>query len=94
MSYGLEVRNSAGQVVLTVDSRLAHYVGSYIIPAIAPRSTANISVPGYSTDGTWFIFIRNASFYLGITEFTDYIQVFNSNYYSATPPGVIEVFTG
>lgn len=95
MSYGLEVSNSAGQVVLTVDSRLARYVDSYTIPTIAARSTVNISVPGYSTDGTWFIFIRGSILWLGITEITDYIQVFNSNFFgSYTSAAVIEVFRG
>jgi hypothetical protein len=100
MAYGLEVRNSSNQVVVTTDTRLAHYVNSYTIPTIPPRtigslSYVNITVPGYSTDGTWFIFIRGNTPYLGITEFNGYIEVANTNYFFPyTGAAVIEVFRG
>ncbi len=95
MAYGLEVRNSSNQVVVTTDTRLAHYVNSYTIPTIASRATATITIPGYSTDGTWFIFIRGNTNFLGITEFNGYLEIFNSYYYGPyTFAAVIEVFRG
>jgi hypothetical protein len=101
MAYGLEVRNSSNQVVVTTDTRLAYYVGSYTIPTIPARpaggapTSVNITIPGYSTDGTWFIFIRGETLYVGITEFSGYIEATNSNYFAAyTGAAVIEVFRG
>lgn len=57
MSYGLEVYNAAGVKILGVDERCPRVHGNYNTPAVAAGAgaTAFLSVPGMTTDGTWFV---------------------------------------
>lgn len=58
MSYGLRVWNASGSLRLdTTDfiGRLIQTGQVYIYPYSAQSKTVNVSVPGMSNDGTWFV---------------------------------------
>lgn len=90
MSYGLRVWNASNQLILEVTDRIGRYNSTVTLSAIAPRGSANYSVPGYALDGTWFYFIR-AGFTedLRITENSGSLSFFNESYYVSRGSEVI-----
>lgn len=55
MAYGLEVYNSAGLRIIGIDDRCPRFYGSYTVPGIRAGGSYFLSIPGMSTDGTWFV---------------------------------------
>lgn len=96
MSRGIKIWNAAGQVIVDVSDRLAYHHSTINLWNIGTRASSTISIPGYSTDGTWFLFFRGTpTDYLRFTEQASQILVFNEDYYYARGAGVIiEVFRG
>lgn len=96
MSSGIKVWNAAGQVIIDVSDRLAYHHSTINLWNIGTRASSTISIPGYSTDGTWFLFFRGSSpYYLRFTEQANQLTVFNEDYYAPHGAGVIiEVFRG
>lgn len=54
MSYGLQVFDANGGVVVDVSDRLTRLHSEYAV-TISPGQTVFVSVPGMATDGTWAI---------------------------------------
>lgn len=83
MSYGLRAWDSSGNLILEITDSIARFVGTYTIPLLAPRASTVVSVPGYSLDGTWSLYFLTGNYnYLAITEQTNGVYVFNTNYYN------------
>ena len=60
MSYGLRIWNSSGGLELDITDRITRFFAaySYSIPAFG---SVTVSIPGYSTDGTWFFFLTTGA---------------------------------
>lgn len=96
MSQGLRIRNASGQLTLEVTDRLARFHSTLALTNIGPRATANFSIPGYSSDGSWFLYFRDGSTsYLRFAEIAGGLSVFNEDWYQARGAGVIiEILRG
>jgi len=55
MSYGLQVRDGANNIILTITDRLTRFIAEYIV-TVPTRSTITVSIPGITPDGTWFVY--------------------------------------
>lgn len=96
MSFGLRVWDATGQLTLEVTDRIGRYHGTITLGNTAARGSTNYPVPGYSLDGTWFLFFRGLEpAYLKITEQAGNISIFNEDYYAAHGSGTfIDIFRG
>lgn len=93
MSQGLRIWDSNGALTHDITDSLARLHGLVTIGSIAPRSTIFFSVPGYSTDSTWFLFLLSGDFnFLQITEGSNGILIFNNDYFFNRGNVVISVF--
>lgn len=60
MSYGLQVRDGSGNVILTITDRITRFIAQYSV-FVSPSSTTTISVSNITADGTWFAYYLNTS---------------------------------
>jgi hypothetical protein len=60
MSYGLQVRDGAGNVILTITDRLTRFIAQYSV-SVSASSTTNVSIPDITADGTWFVYYLDRS---------------------------------
>ena len=95
MSHGLRVWNSAGNVIFDPGDRMGRFHTSIYIGSISPRASAVFSVPGFSTDGTWFMVVQGAiPQYIGLYEGSGSISAFNSDYIYARGGFTVYIFRG
>ena len=60
MSYGLRIWNSSGGLELDITDRITRFFASYSY-SIPRFGSVTVSIPGYSTDGTWFFFLTTGA---------------------------------
>lgn len=56
MTHGLQVFDSAGNMLLATSDGIARLVGEYTTGAISYGGSVFVSVPGMVTDGNWIVF--------------------------------------
>jgi hypothetical protein len=92
MSYGLEVYNSAGAKILGVDDRCPRFHGNFTVPSFG-AGTIFVSVPGMTTDGTWFADTFDTQFNVTWNIDAGGVSVRNASS-SASSQFVLAVFRG
>lgn len=92
MSYGLQVWNSSGQLILDVSDRLSRFIQSVTV-TLAKGASTTVPVAGYTTDGTWFVY-ATAYHYLTIVEVNNGIYIKNSSPTTLTITTTLYIFRG
>jgi len=63
MSFGLEVKDAAGGVVLSVSDRITRFITTITVSSLGPGASTAVNVSGIQNDGTWLIVARNIQSY-------------------------------
>lgn len=92
MSYGLQVWNSSGQLILDVSDRLSRFIQSVTV-TLAPGASITVPITGYTTDGTWFVY-ATSYIYVTIVEVNNGIYLKNSSQTNQTITTTIYIFRG
>lgn len=93
MAYGLQVWDESGQLVVDYTDRLGRANSTVVVGGLATRTGITVSVPGFSTDGTWFYCTSTAD-YAEITAQAGGFYVYNVSYYEPTTSFTIYIFRG
>jgi hypothetical protein len=85
MAYGLKVYDANGNVRLDTNDREFRYVANYS-GNLAAGATANITVSGLSTDGTWGVNEQGlVNFSLDVSISTNTLTVENIDSFNSRP---------
>ena len=82
MTFGLEVRDPSGTLLLAITDRITRYYGSATL-TLASKASTFVTVPGMTTDGTWICFPMTGE--LGLNQFS--IVISNGGFSAFNPEG-------
>lgn len=74
MSYGLQVRDGANNIILTITDRLTRFITQFTV-SVGAKSSVTIGVSGITPDGTWFAYYFDP--FAGVTINNGSVTVYN-----------------